>query len=171
MSWKWLAVSNNYLTKDWWSLVGARWFALALVKSNSESDRGEQMKSVVRVDVLRCTKHHRPKQLKISRTKYHLESDLEELFQQSTSWGGDLQILPHDLTLLVLIVSRTTCLFLWTRTQTSRKVIRSWGVSLHALCSSGTPSAWDDFGQMSVHSQPYKNKPHEPKCKPTPFGT
>ncbi len=27
----------------------------ALVKSNSESDRGEQMKSVVRVDVLRCT--------------------------------------------------------------------------------------------------------------------
>ena len=88
MSWKWLVVSNNYLTKDWWSLVRARWFALALVKSNLESDRGEQMKSVVRVDVLRCTKHHRPKHLKISQTKYPLESNLEELFQQSTSWGG-----------------------------------------------------------------------------------
>ncbi len=46
------------------------------------------------------------------------------------------------------------------------------GVSPQALCSSGTPSAWDDIGQMSVvHSQPYKNKPHEPKGKPTPFGT
>ncbi len=28
MSWKWLAVSNNYLTKGWWNLVRARWFAL-----------------------------------------------------------------------------------------------------------------------------------------------
>jgi hypothetical protein len=44
-------------------------------------------------------------------------------------------------------------------------------VSLHVLCFSGTPNAWDDVGQMSVHSQPYKNKPHEPKGKSTPFGT
>ena len=44
-----------------------------------------------------------------------------------------------------------------------------YGISPHALCSSGTPSAWDDVGQMSVHSQPNKTSPMNRKAGQLPL--